>query len=332
MDLRHVQVESGDCTLHAAVQGEGPLVLLVHGWPETGHSWRRQMAPLARAGFTVAALDLRGCGKSDAPHAVEAYSMQNLVGDLQAAADQLGGGQAVLAGHDWGAAICWNAALIDPKRFRAVAGLAIPYVGQGQAPFIDVMRRVFSDRGRFFYQVYMQDEGVAEAEMEVDIPATLRRLYHSLSGDAGRAAWPDDKVHGDTLLHRLEDPGTPPAWMGQRDFDAIAASYARTGFRGVSNLYRNFRTDFAWLQQYAQRRIEQPAMFIAGDRDPALRLFRGNLEARMRNHVPGLSGYYMLQGCGHWTQQERANTVSRLLTGWLKAERLDNRNAARRAA
>ncbi len=332
MDLRHVRVQSGDCTLRAAVQGEGPLVILVHGWPETGHAWRRQMAPLARSGFKAAALDLRGCGGSTAPSGAGAYAMPNLIADLQATADQLGGGQAVLVGHDWGAAICWNAALIDPERFRAVAGLAIPYVGQGQAPFIDVVRRVFSDRGRFFYQVYLQDEGVAEAELEADIPSALRRLYHALSGDSPRDAWPEDKVHGDTLLHRLEDPGKPPEWMSQKDFDCIAASHARTGFRGGMNLYRNFRRDFVWLQQFAQRRIEQPALFIAGDRDPALRLFRGNLEARMRHHVPGLRGYYILQGCGHWTQQERANTVNRLLTQWLKAERLDGRNAARRAA
>ena len=177
-------VPSGDVQIRAAVQGEGPLVMMVHGWPESWYSWRHQFEPLVAAGYKVAAIDVRGYGGSSRPHPVEAYDMQSIVGDLQAVADQLGGGKAILIGHDWGAPIVWNAALVDPGRFSAVAALAIPHLGLGKAPFIDIARKLFTDNGLFFYQIYIQDEGVAEAELEADVRTGLRKLYYSISGDA----------------------------------------------------------------------------------------------------------------------------------------------------
>ncbi|MDZ4762822.1 MAG: alpha/beta fold hydrolase, partial [Alphaproteobacteria bacterium] len=188
MDRQFNHVQSGDIRLRVAVEGEGPLVLMVHGWPESWYSWRHQMGPIAQAGYTAAALDVRGYGGSDRPHPVGAYDMQSIVGDLQAVADRLGGGRAILVGHDWGAPIVWNSALVDPVRFTAVAGLAIPHLGVGKAPFIDIARKLFTDKGRFFYQIYIQDEGVAEAELEADVRGGLRKLYYVLSGDAPAGA------------------------------------------------------------------------------------------------------------------------------------------------
>ena len=193
-------VDSSGCKIRVAVEGEGPLVLMVHGWPESWYSWRHQMGPIAAAGYKAAAIDVRGYGGSDKPHAVEAYAMETIVGDIQAVADELGGGKAILVGHDWGAPIVWSSAVVDPARFRAVAGLSIPYMGKGKAPFIDIARQLFTDNGLFFYQIYFQDEGVVEAEVEADMRTALRKIYYSISGDAPAGAWPLDKKHGAPLL------------------------------------------------------------------------------------------------------------------------------------
>ncbi len=319
MDQHFETVQSGEVTLRIAVEGEGPLVLMVHGWPESWYSWRHQLGPIAKAGFKAAAMDVRGYGGSDRPHAVEAYDMASMMGDLQAIADQLGGGKAILIGHDWGAPIVWHGALTDPGRFSAVAGLSIPYVGRGKAPFIDIAREIFTNNGKFFYQIYIQDEGVAEAECEADVRDALRKLYYAISGDAPDGAWPADKVHGDTLLHRLPDPGIFPAWMSEEDLDYFVGEFTRSGFRGPFNRYRNSARDFAWSAPFADRRIEQPALFIAGDRDMGLRMFGRDVEPRMRDVVPNLQGFHILPGAGHWTQQERPEATTKLLLEWLKA-------------
>lgn len=318
-DFRYVQ--SGDQSIRASVMGSGPLVLMVHGWPESWYSWRHQMGPIADAGFTAAAIDVRGYGGSSKPHAIEAYDMQSIIGDVQAVTDELGGGKAILVGHDWGAPIVWNSALVDPERFSAVAAMAIPYLGQGKAPFIDIARRLFTDNGLFFYQIRIQDEGDVEAECEADVRDTLRKIYYSISGDAPPGAWPLDKRHGDGLLHRLINPETFPAWLTDEDIDYYVSEFEGSGFRGPFNRYRNFHRDFAWLSRFADSRIEQPALFITGERDMATRMFGRDYEDKMREVVPNLSGPFVIPGCGHWTQQERPNEVNEILIPWLTALR-----------
>jgi pimeloyl-ACP methyl ester carboxylesterase len=290
---------------------------MVHGWPESWYSWRHQMGPIAAAGYTAAAIDVRGYGGSSRPHPVEAYDMQSIVGDIQACADQLGGGKAILIGHDWGAPIVWNAALIDPQRFTAVAAMSIPYLGQGKIPAIDLYRKIFTDNGLFFYMIYIQDEGVAEAEMEADVRGGLRKIYYSISGDAPLGAWPMDKKHGDSLTHRLADPDVFPAWMSEADLDFFVKEFETSGFRGPFNRYRNFQRDHAWLRQFADRTINQPSLFITGEKDMATRMFGKDVEPRMREHLTDLRGFHILPGAGHWTQQEKPAETSALLLDWL---------------
>lgn len=312
-------VRAGDCTIRVAVQGEGPLVLMVHGWPESWYSWRHQMGPVARAGYTAAAMDVRGYGGSSRPWPIEAYDMQSIVNDVQQTADALGGGKAILIGHDWGAPIVWNAALVDPQRFSAVAGLAIPYTGLGREPFIEYSRRRFTQKGRYFYQIRIQDEGEVEAEAEADVRTTLRKIYYSICADAPEDAWPRDKVHGDGLLHRLIDPPQFPAWLTDADIDYYVNEFERSGFRGPFNRYRNFHRDFEWLSQFGDRKIEQPALFITGAQDSATRMSGKDIEQRMREKVPDLRGYHVIDNCGHWTQQEQPEAVTALLLNWLKS-------------
>lgn len=315
-DFRYVQ--SGDCTIRVAVEGSGPLVLMVHGWPESWYSWRHQMGPVAAAGYTAAAIDVRGYGGSSKPWPIEAYDMQSIIADNQAVADALGGGKAILFGHDWGAPIVWNSALVDPDRFTAVAALAIPHLGQGKAPFIDIARKLFTDNGLFFYQIRIQDEGDVETECEADVRDTLRKIYYSISGDAPPGAWPLDKKHGDGLLHRLVNPEKFPAWLTDEDIDYYVKEFEGSGFRGPFNRYRNFPRDFAWLSRYADRKVEQPALFITGEKDMATKMFGRDYEEKMREAVPGLRGHHVIPGAGHWTQQERPAEVTALLLDFLK--------------
>jgi pimeloyl-ACP methyl ester carboxylesterase len=305
--------------LAAYLDGAGPLALMVHGFPESAYSWRHQMGPIAAAGFTACAIDVRGYGASGAPHPVDAYDMQAMVGDLVGVIDALSPeAPAVLIGHDWGAPMVWNTALIRPDRVRAVAGLSVPYLGPPTMPALDLYRAFFTARGMFFYQVYFQDEGVAEAELEADVRAGLRRFWYAISGDAPDGTWPKDKRHGDTLLHRLPDPDPFPAWMSRADEDFYVGQFARSGFRGPLNRYRTSARDFAYLSGFADRKITQPALFIGGERDLVLKMFPGmDWQAMMRSFTPGLRGLHLLEGCGHWTQQERPAEVTSLLLDWL---------------
>lgn len=313
-------IETNGIHLRVAVDGEGPLVLFVHGFPESWYSWRHQLGPVAQAGFTAAAIDVRGYGGSDRPHPVEAYDLETIVADVAGAIEALAPDKrAILVGHDWGAPIVWTTALTRPDRVRAVAGLSVPYTGVPAAPFIDIVTEVFTKQGRFFYQVYFQDEGVAEAELERDPRASLRKFYYAISGEAPDGTWPPDKKHGDSLLHRLPDPQPFPAWLTKADEDYYAAEFQQSGFRGPLNRYRNHQRDFAWLQQFKDRKIEQPSLFIGGTRDLVLKMIPGvDVVAIMGPHMGDLRGAHLLEGCGHWTQQERPAETNALLLKWLK--------------
>ena len=314
-------IDAGEVKLRVAVEGAGPLVLMVHGFPESWYSWRHQMAPVAAAGFTAAAIDVRGYGGSDKLPDVADYAMQHMVADVAGAIGALspGGAPAVIVGHDWGAPIVWNTALTRPDVVRAVAALSVPYRGVPDRSLREVFEEVFTKRGRFFYQQYFQAVGVAEAELEADVRSSLRRFYYAISGDAPDGTWPNDKALGDTLLHRLPDPDPFPAWLTPADLDYYVAELTGSGFRGPLNRYRNPDADFTWLQQFRGRKIEQPALFIGGERDLVLSMFgRNDFVTPMKAEVPDLRGHDVLPGCGHWTQQERPAEVNERLVAWLK--------------
>ena len=314
-------VQLPDVKLRVAVEGSGPLVIMVHGFPESWYSWRHQIVPIARAGFTACAIDVRGYGGSDKPYPVEAYAMECMIADVVGVAEALSpDGHTILLGHDWGAPIVWNTALVRPDRVRAVCALSVPYLGIGTRSFIDVANDIFTKRGLFFYQVHFQDEGVAEAEAEANPRDFLRKFYFAICGDAPDGAWPANKKVGEKLLDGLVDPDPFPGWLTQADLDYYVGEFERSGFRGPINRYRNHTRDFEFLRGFADRKIAQPALFMSGTRDPAFNMLgRGDPIATMRNHVTDLRGAHVLEGCGHWTQQERAKDVNALLLPWLAA-------------
>ncbi len=314
-------INVGEVTLRCAIEGSGPLAIMVHGFPESWYSWRHQIGPVAAAGFTACAIDVRGYGGSDKPHEVSAYGLKQIAQDLVGLRDALAPGeQVVLIGHDWGAPIVWNAAFTHPDVFRAVAGLSVPFAGAPLRPFTDVFREHFTSQGRFFYQEYFQEPGVAEAEAEADPRGWVRKMMYSISGDVPPGDyW--NKPAGSTFLQGLPDVADPaglPAWLSAADLDYYEAEFKQSGFRGPLNRYRNHEADYEWLKAWQGKQIEQPCLFIGGSRDPATTLF-GAVEdpvAMMRMFAPRVEGH-VLEGCGHWTQQERPDAVNALLVDWL---------------
>jgi len=313
-------VQLPDIRLRVAIEGSGPLVVMVHGFPESWYSWRHQMSPLAQAGFTACAIDVRGYGGSDKPQPVEAYDMEHMIGDVAGVIEALSNdGKAILIGHDWGAPIVWNSALVRPDRVRAVCGLSVPYMGVPTRVFTEIYEEVFTKKNRFFYQAYFQKEGIAEAEAEKDIRDFLRKFYYALSGDAPDGAWPTNKTADATLLQGLVDPDPFPAWLLNADLDYYVREFEGSGLRGPINRYRNHARDFAYMQQFKDRKIEQPALFVGGSRDLVLTMFgRMDFVPQMRSQIPDLRGWDVLEGCGHWTQQERAREVNDRLLAWLR--------------
>ena len=313
-------VDAGQVKIRAAIEGEGPLVVMVHGFPESWWSWRDQIGPIAQAGYKVAAIDVRGYGGSDKPHSIEAYDMEALTGDVAGVIDALSpDGRAILIGHDWGAPIVWNTALSRPEKIRAVAGLSVPFPGVPQRPFTEIFTEAFTDKGIFFYQAWFQNVGPPEAEAEADVRGFLRKFYYGICGDAPAGTWPMKK-HGASLLEGMVDPDPFPAWLTDDELDYYVSEFEGSGFRGPISRYRNHERDFAWLQQFDGRKLEMPTLLIGGDRDPAFNGF-GRIPdpgVLMRAFATDLRDVHVLPGCGHWTQQERPEEVNRLLLDWLK--------------
>ena len=322
--VRHRTIEANGIRLHVAEQGEGPLVVLCHGFPESWYSWRHQLRALAEAGFHAVAPDMRGYGQSEAPTAIDQYTLLHLVGDMVGLLDALGASTAVIAGHDWGAPVAWHAALLRPDRFRAVIGLSVPYRPRGTARPTTVMPRTDD---AVFYQLYFQEPGVAEAELGRDPRATIRRVLYSGSGDRPRggvglgspeAVGMVPKSGG--FLQHSQDPATLPPWLTEADVDYFAGEFARTGFRGGLNWYRNIDRNWELMAPYAGAQVTVPALYAAGDRDLVV-AFRGmdQLIPNLGKFVPNLRRTLMLPGCGHWTQQERAPEVSAAMIDFLRS-------------
>ncbi len=313
-DLRNLAVNG--ISLRAAVAGDGPLVILVHGWPELWYSWRHQIAPIAQAGYRVVAPDLRGYGGSDKPQDVEAYDMVNMMADVIGIIDAFGARSAILVGHDWGAPICWNAAALHADRVSAVAALSVPYRKRGKLSGIEFWRQLYGDK--FFYQLYFQTEGVAEAELEADVRTSLRKIYFGLSGDAPALdSWLQRPPGGD-LLGGLTDPKSFPSWLTPEDLDYFTANFEAGGFRGPINRYRNQERDFVNLPDMGARPVAQPSCFIAGSKDIVRRFVPGHdLYEDVAVNCTDLRFARIIDGAGHWVQQEAPRDVNAALLAFL---------------
>jgi len=288
-------------------------VVLCHGFPESWYSWRHQLHALAEAGFHAIAPDMRGYGQTDRPEDLDRYTLLHHVGDVVGLLDALGTETAVIVGHDWGAPVAWYAALLRPDRFRGVIGLSVPFISRAPVPPTSIMPQTEDAQ---FFQLYFQSPGIAEAELECDVRLSLRSFLYSASGegrdDAARDGREIDMVpRRGGFLSRLTNPASLPHWLTEADVDFYVSEFARTGFRGGLNWYRNMDRNWELLAPVSGVQVTVPALYIAGDRDLVL-AFRGmdQIIANLSKFVPQLRRTILFPGCGHWTQQERAQEVN----------------------
>ncbi|MGW4630758.1 alpha/beta fold hydrolase [Streptomyces rubiginosohelvolus] len=315
---RHRTVEAPAGRLHLVEQGSGPLVLLVHGFPESWYSWRHQLPALAAAGYRAVAIDVRGYGRSSKPAETDAYRMLDLVADNIAVVRALGEEDAVIVGHDWGSNIASASALLHPEVFTAVALLSVPYAPPGGPRPTDVFSRIGGPEQEF-YVSYFQEPGRAEAEIESDVRGWLAGFYAALSADTMPAPNEPDPhfvARGGGRLRDRFPTEVLPAWLSEDDLDVYAGEFERTGLTGALNRYRAVDRDWEDLAPYRGAPVEQPSLFIGGALDASTTWMSDAIDAYPTT-LPGLAASHLLDGCGHWIQQERPDEVNRLLTDWL---------------
>ena len=303
-------IRTNGIELHVTEAGSGPPVVLCHGFPELGLSWRHQMKPLAAAGYRVLAPDQRGYGRSSRPEAVEDYDIVHLTDDLLGLLDGIGEERAVFVGHDWGSMVVWNLSLRAPERVAGVVGMSVPFVPRPAAPPTVLFRQLFGDN--FFYMLYFQAPGVADADLGRDVATTMRRVLGGRADDPPADLFgPDD---GRGFVERLPEPSALPDWLAVDELDQYITEFGRTGFTGALNWYRNLDRNWELMPDFADTKVTMPAAFIAGAADPVLMM---TSPANMDGWVLDLRATVLVEGAGHWVQQQQPDAVNGALLGFL---------------
>lgn len=319
--VQHKFAYTNGIRMHYVEAGTGPLVLLCHGWPESWYSWRHQIPALAAAGFRVIVPDLRGYGDTEAPASIEEYDILHLASDLVGLVHAVGEDKAILVGHDWGSIIAGPTALLRPDIFHAVAHLSVPFLPRRA---VRPLVRFFNlTREKHFYQDYFQQPGRVERELEEDVRRSLLGVLYSASGDCRRsdasftfASFPKNT----RMVDNLAIPEKMPAWLTDADIDFFAAQFRKSGFRGPINFYRNFDRNWLLTPFLDKAKLRQPSIFIAGSLDGVLLMAAEEVKS-MEENVPNLSGKHIIDGAGHWIQQERPEEVNKLLVDFAEANR-----------
>jgi pimeloyl-ACP methyl ester carboxylesterase len=317
-DVRRRTVSHDGVDLAVLDAGAGFPVVLAHGFPELAYSWRHQLPALAAAGCRVLAPDQRGYGRSTRPEAIEDYDIAHLTGDLLALLDDIDEERAVFVGHDWGALVVWQLALLAPERVAGVVGMSVPFLPRGTMPPTQLMRQVMGDS--FFYILYFQEPGVADADLGRDPVATMTRMLAGLRLVDGAA--PDPSLmaadDGRGFVDRLPQPGELPDWLSQAELDHYIAEFTRTGFTGGINWYRNLDRNWELTEHLTGAKVAPPALFVAGSADPVLLM---SPPAAMDGWLDDPRGVVLVEGAGHWVQQEKPGEVNAALLDFIAAVR-----------
>jgi pimeloyl-ACP methyl ester carboxylesterase len=315
--MKHRVIESNGIKMHLAEQGDGPLVILCHGFPEFWYSWRHQLTALAEAGYHAVAPDQRGYGQTDCPEAIEAYNIFELTGDVVGLVHAIGKETAVVVGHDWGAVVAWHCALLRPDMFSAAVLLSVPYLQRSWADPRPTEQMKALAGEKHFYQLYFQEPGKAEAELEADVRRSIRMLLYSASGDPPpEKRWRFLFSKSETFLDTGIVPERLPGWLTEWDLDFVVNEFERTGFRGGLNWYRNLDALWKLTPFLSGAKIRQPSLFVAGDLDAVIAMYQPAFEV-LEQTMPGLEKKVLLPGAGHWIQQERPAEINELLLQFL---------------
>jgi pimeloyl-ACP methyl ester carboxylesterase len=341
-NAEHLHVEANRIRIHAVTQGEGPAVLFCHGFPGLWYSWRHQLPAVAEAGFRAIAVDMRGYGRTDRPLRATEYGNQTLVADLTGVLDALGEEQAVFVGHDFGAQAAWAAALHAPERVRGVVSVAVPYgVGFARSKKKSAGSETTPKEGRprgskpsdiyaaiakhhFIHLHYFQEVGPAEVELGSNARLFLQRIYWALSARGNLLDFKNFPAEGTGYLDVLADPKEPLPWpwLSEEDLDYLVNEYMRTGpetaFIGGLNSYRAMDVNWEHDPDYGQAKIDCPALFLCGDKDPVLQIITPKTLETMPTRVPNLRGTILIPNAGHFAQQEQPQAVNTPLLKFLK--------------
>ncbi|MGA9740993.1 alpha/beta fold hydrolase, partial [Candidatus Binatus sp.] len=266
--------------------------------------------------FRIVAPDQRGYGHTDAPEPIESYNIFNLVGDIVGLVNSLGVETAVIVGHDWGAPVAWNSALLRPDIFRAIALLSVPYLPRTPMRPTDAMKAMAGDQN--FYQLYFQEPGKVEKELDADPRRSMAMILYSASGDAPRTGefsflFPKTKKFIETGVV----PDKLPRWLTEADLNFFAGEFKRAGFRGGVNWYRNFDRNWELTAFLDGAKLRQPALFAAGEHDLVGKMIPGGYEMAGA-FTPNLKKKVIIPGAGHWVQQERPKEINEVLIEFLK--------------
>ncbi len=339
---QRLDLQIGNTRIHAVSQGQGPLVLLVHGFPESWYSWRHQIEALAAAGYRAVAIDQRGYGTSSKVWDPMAYRIDRLVADVVGVVEALGETRAVIVGHDWGAPVAWTAGWLHPEIFRGVVGLSVPFSGRALvalpgSPFGErrpsELHRELAGPGQDFYQDYFGSLNPPIAEIESNLRGWLRSMLWGFSAEGMIAAGlpplaalpPLDVIrgsaltipHGTRMSERMDASGRLPAWLDGCDLAFYASELERSGLAGPLSYYHCMEAGWEVLAQYEGRLFTPPALFIGGDYDVATS-WGAEALARTAECMPNYRGTHILNNCGHWVQQEQPQQTNALLLDFLR--------------
>jgi pimeloyl-ACP methyl ester carboxylesterase len=314
-DIRSRHVDVNGIRIHVTEAGSGPLVLLLHGFPETAYSYRHQLTALAEAGFHAVAPDQRGYPLTEQPPSVHDYTIHHLIGDAAGLITALGAPDAVVVGHDWGSPVAWGVAQVRPDLVRGVVSLSVPFSSRAPINPLDAVRGIYGDN---FYQLYFQEPGVAERELEGDTDTAFRKVFYAYSGDAPEI--------GDLICDEngwtgpLVRPEKLPEWLSEADVAAYTDAFTGHGFTGALNWYRNISRNWELTTAWQGLLIDRPAMFLGGDRDPVVNWYDvATLRPAMAAAVTNLTSYTLIEGAGHWIQQERPAETNAALIDFVRS-------------
>ena len=299
--------------------GSGTAVVLCHGFPGLGYSYRHQSAALAEAGFRAIALDMPGYGGTTRPDAIDEYTNDAVAARMIALLDALGIDKAVFVGHDFGAPAAWTTALRYPDRVAGLVSLAVPYAPD-RFPARPSTIYAAMARKHFLHIHYFQEPGVAERELDAQPREFLQRLFHALSGAYRYLDVWDHPSEGNGYLDVLpEAPALPWSWLTEEDFDVYVKTFTATGFTGGLSWYRAYDANWERSADLDGAHINVPTLFVAGAEDPVIAMSGPKALDRMKDTVPDLRGVHLLGGAGHFVQQERAAEVNELLISFLRS-------------
>ena len=316
-------VETNNINTRLAIIGDGPLVIFCHGWPESWYSYRHQLPVVANAGYKAVAYDVRGYGESDKPHPIKEYTMKKLTADVIGIVKALGYEEAITIGHDWGAPIAMNTAVLYPKVIKATGTMSVPFTGRGPMPTLDLWKEIYKDK--FFYQLHFQKEGIAEAEFEKDMRKALFIVYTSGDGRGMKEGLRrsseglnQKKSADSTYFEGMVEFEDFPSWLSEEDLDYYTSQFEISGMRGPMNRYRAQNIDWHELPEL-DTKLKQPAFFITGSLDPVNFFIQGEnkLIDRVEKNYENLLISKELENIGHWTQQEAPSEVSKIILDFL---------------